>query len=251
MPVLYGFDGRSNAKTPADFSSPTQIGYHTSTSGDRILRTEYWVNPDGSAEIREKDEPFKAGNGDDPTCTVETIQQGFWAVSTDFPSGGSHGGEMLVQLTEYEIVDVNRNPVGHWLSRNPMTAAKEIAERWSWPVDRYVSVPEGTDVIVPGTNYESACEHPHSLSARALGKIVQAGRADAASGRRSHRRLFRVVRPTVEGMSALHADGWKFNVEGEMLWTSKKLAWRAAQISEWADVEVQDVTRSYTGSVYD
>lgn len=90
----------------------------------------------------------------------------------------------------------------------------------------------------------------HYLSERAISKVIKQGRARARSGRRSCRRLYRVARPSIcGGYCALHPSAqWYWGVEGEALWTDLRLAQIAAAEP---DAVVQDVTREYTGSVFD
>lgn len=78
----------------------------------------------------------------------------------------------------------------------------------------------------------------------------RSSRIDCLEGRPTSIRLYRVARPSIlGGHSAFHLDtGWQYGVEGEWLTNSRELASRIAAEN---DGEAQDVTRKYTGSVYD
>ena len=87
-----------------------------------------------------------------------------------------------------------------------------------------------------------------ALKPRAAARLVAEGITAAREGRASTRRLYRVVRPSVcGGASALHAGAeYRWGVQGEALWTDRRLAGLAAEACLG---EVQDVTLKYTGSL--
>jgi hypothetical protein len=95
------------------------------------------------------------------------------------------------------------------------------------------------------TSVTQCDEQCPAFSRDELAEIVREGAAQAHKGLRSSRRLYRAVRPSVcGGNAAIHPGGnWMWGVQGEALWEDASLA---AQYGE-----VEDVTRKYTGSVYD
>ena len=79
-----GFDGTAPLRTTRDLTAPMQIGYSSWWDGENFIRDEYWVLPDGSAEVRESG--------------AETLvfAPGSWSVGRDWPTHSCRGGEYLI-----------------------------------------------------------------------------------------------------------------------------------------------------------
>lgn len=86
----------------------------------------------------------------------------------------------------------------------------------------------------------------HALSPSAVSRTITQIRARSRRGLH----IYRVVRrlwdgsPEFPGAVALHANGWQWGVQGELLWSDRGLAQAAADARGG---HVEDVTSKYVG----
>jgi hypothetical protein len=90
MTRFCGYDWTSAPRTCAALAAPAKIG-HTSWATDGLSYSEeYWVCPDGSAEVRHY------GEGSPPT---EVLPPGTWEVRRDWPAFACRSGEYVESVT--------------------------------------------------------------------------------------------------------------------------------------------------------
>jgi hypothetical protein len=96
MNRFVGYDWTSAPRTCADLTRPEKIGQTSWIQDegeyDTSYSTEYWVLPDGSAEIR------RYGEAESPH--TEVLPPGTWEVRRDWPSFACRSGEYVERVCD-------------------------------------------------------------------------------------------------------------------------------------------------------